>query len=437
MQIPLPTPIRKYSFLLIVLLTAGLYVYWCGAAWFADHAATQTTVQGLTTAVHLEPGNADYYYLLGRYYLLAEQSPQQALPLFLKAASLNPHRAEYWFSLANTYQLWGDLASQKSALEHAVQVDPTTPNVAWEAANFYLAQGDVEQALREFRVVFKSGSYRITDSIRLCWQMHPNVDDLLKNVIPPNPGIYFTLLDYLISIHENGAAAQVWSHLILLNQPLEQRHVFEYVRYLLTTQDITQASLVWQQAANLADLSAYQPSPDNLIINGDFSLDILNAGFGWHYEEVPGVELAFDPTQSHTGHRSLSIAYDSSGLEDSGISQQIPVQPNMTYEFSLHFKAPDMQGAGGPQFLIEDALTGAQYLASDDLKDADFWKQAGGTFTTGPSARLITLRIRRVPAGSPIRGKLWIDGLRLKPKPEANSEKESAKKLVQSPEKHE
>jgi hypothetical protein len=62
-----------------------------------------------------------------------------------------------------------------------------------------------------------------------------------------------------------------------------------------------------------------------------------------------------------------------------------------------------------------DAGSGKQYFASDDLKDADFWKQISGTFTTGPDARLLILRIQRVPSQSPIRGKLWIDGLRLKP----------------------
>jgi len=50
---------------------------------------------------------------------------------------------------------------------------------------------------------------------------------------------------------------------------------------------------------------------------------------------------------------------------------------------------------------------------SDDLRDSDFWRKADGTFTTGPDTHLLVLRIARVPAGSPIRGKLWIDGLQL------------------------
>jgi len=56
---------------------------------------------------------------------------------------------------------------------------------------------------------------------------------------------------------------------------------------------------------------------------------------------------------------------------------------------------------------------GAVYFTSDELKDADFWKQARGTFTTGPTTKMLMLRVQRVPPGSPIRGKLWIDDVRL------------------------
>jgi hypothetical protein len=47
------------------------------------------------------------------------------------------------------------------------------------------------------------------------------------------------------------------------------------------------------------------------------------------------------------------------------------------------------------------------------LKDADFWKEVGGTFTTGPDTKLLLLRIQREPPGMPIKGKLWIDSVRL------------------------
>jgi hypothetical protein len=151
------------------------------------------------------------------------------------------------------------------------------------------------------------------------------------------------------------------------------------------------------------------------VINGDFSLPVLNGGFDWLYQQSKDVSLALDPTQSHTGHRSLLISIDSRGIEDAGIRQLILVEADASYDFSAYFKSEDMQGAGGPRFAIQDLYSEATYFVSDPLKDADSWQTINGTFTTGPDTRLLVLRIQRLPAGSPIRGKLWIDDIRLAP----------------------
>jgi hypothetical protein len=190
-------------------------------------------------------------------------------------------------------------------------------------------------------------------------------------------------------------------------------HVFDYVRYLIERRDVGPAHQAWQQAAGLCDLSGYQPSSENLVVNGDFSLPVLNGGFDWLYEKSSDVSLALDPAETHSGQHSLSIIFDSRGIEDAGIRQLIPVDPDTKYEFSAYFKSEGLEGAGGPRFLLQDRFTGANYFASEELKDAGFWRQVGGTFDTGPNTKLIVLRIQRVPAGNAIRGKLWIGGVRL------------------------
>jgi hypothetical protein len=50
---------------------------------------------------------------------------------------------------------------------------------------------------------------------------------------------------------------------------------------------------------------------------------------------------------------------------------------------------------------------------SDELKEAGFWKSATGEFTTASDCKLLILHVRRLPEGSPIRGKLWVDDFRL------------------------
>src|SRR5262249_18498881 len=99
-----------------------------------------------------------------------------------------------------------------------------------------------------------------------------------------------------------------------------------------------------------------------------------------------------------------------------GLHQIIAVQPKTAYAFSAYFKSGDMEGAGGPRFVLQDTYNKVVYFESDLLKDADYWKSVDGVFTTGPDTRLLLLWIQRIPANDPMKGRLWIDGVRLTPR---------------------
>jgi hypothetical protein len=215
---------------------------------------------------------------------------------------------------------------------------------------------------------------------------------------------------------DTAATAKVWDKLVAtspISQPFDLGNVYEYLQYLLNHNDVDEARLVWQQAAPRFHLSSYLPTKNNLIVNGDFSLDVLNGGFDWQYQKQQSVNLTLDPSASHGGHRSLLITFDGPGVEDAGIRQFIAVQPSTTYEFSAYYKNGEIEGAGGPHFMIQDVYTQAVLYDSDVLKEAGFWKSATAEFTTGDNCKLLVLHIRRLPEDSPIRGKLWVDDFRL------------------------
>jgi Carbohydrate binding domain len=298
-------------------------------------------------------------------------------------------------------------------LEHAIQADPTTPDVAWEAANFFLVQGDNQKALQEFHVVLENEPSLDGLAIQFCWRINPDVDMLLREVVPPKSAALIAFLNLLMTRQETAAAAKVWAVLMAASESFELRHVYNYLQYLIDHKDVDQAHLAWQQAAPRFGLSSYLPTGNNLIVNGDFSLDVLNGGFDWHYQKQQSVTLTLDPSDFHGGHRSLLITFDGPGVNDAGIRQLIVVQPNTTYDFSAYYKNGEMEGAGGPHLTIQDAYTYAVVYDSDQLKEAGFWKSASGEFTTGDDCKLLVLHVRRLPEGSPIRGKLWVDDFRL------------------------
>jgi tetratricopeptide (TPR) repeat protein len=457
MKIPFHTPGRKWlvAALALALATAylGLAASQFAASWLGSRVelklGSRVELSRLEKAVWLDPGNAEYRNDVGHYYDLVAHDPAAAILWYRTAAALNPHSADYWFDLANTYYQRGDTANQTAALERAIRAEPTKPDVAWTAANFYLVQGENQKALREFRVVLANDPSLAAASIQFCWRIEPDVDLLLRDVVPPIGDAYIA---FLVLLHndtdrlrrelaastgdtdpasltqaqikqaqiqtETAATFKVWNALMQSRQPFERQRAFDYVHYLVQQKEVDQAVLVWQQTVNRFGLSSsYLPSPGNLIVNGNFNLDVLDAGFDWQYQKQAGVQLTFDPGDFHAGRRSLMITFDGPGISDAGILQLVAVQPNTTYNFSAYYKSLEQQGAGGPHFTIQDIYTQAVYFESDELKDAGFWKSAEGQFTTGADCKLVVLHVRRLPAGSPIRGKLWIDDFRLSRKP--------------------
>lgn len=411
MQFELRNSAMKVGAGAVLLVMAGAYLTFSTRQLLAAHYADDQDSFNLRRAVALDANDAAHANRLGRYQLVSEQSPRDAEQWLLTATKLNPHAANYWMDLAVAQQSQGDASGEENSLARALAADPHNPEIAWDAANLFLAEGSKDQAQRLFHVVLENDPPLVLEALNICWKSDPDVDHLLDKVVPGN--VYLPFLEFLISRGETQGAALVWQHIFSAQQKIDRTFVLDYLKYLILNREVAQASLAWDQAGSLADLEAYQPSSENLLINGDFSLEILNGGFDWVHRDIRGVSLALDTNEPHSSSRSLRITLDGPGIQDAGIVQVVPVEPSTSYEFSGFYKAKDMDGAGAMEFAINDAYKNTTIFTSEDLRDADFWKKTGGIFVTGPDTHLIALRIARVPSGSPIRGKLWIDGLQL------------------------
>ncbi len=421
MKIPFHSPTRKWLTAVFAAAMAIAYVGVAASRFVASWLANRAELTSLQRAARLDPGSADYRNHLGRYYDLVARDPVAAVTQYRAAVQLDPHSARYWFDLSSAYQVLGDTPSQNAALERAIEADSMTPDVAWEAGNFYLVQGQTEKALREFRVVIANDPSLADAALQFCWRIEPDVDTLLRDVVPDRSDSYVSFLNLLKYKEQTAGAAKVWNALMLNRGTFELPQAYDYIRYSIKHKDVDQAVLVWQQTARRFGLSSYLPSPSNLVVNANFSLNILNAGFDWQYAKQDGVNLSLDNSDYHTGRRSLQITFDGPGIIEAGIYELVAVQPNTTYQFNGYYKSREIEGAGGPHFTVQDMYTQAVYYESEELKDAGFWKSVDGEFTTGPDCKLVVLHIRRLPAGSPIRGKLWVDDFHLTPKASSGS----------------
>ncbi|HEY1272932.1 MAG TPA: carbohydrate binding domain-containing protein, partial [Terriglobales bacterium] len=404
MLIVVESRLRKAGLLLTGLGFVSLYFAFALREFLAYSSSTSPDVERLQKAVRLAPGNAKYHEKLGRMIFLAHNDVASAAEEYRIASNLNPHNAQYWLELASARRILDDDAGQRYALERAIEADPTTPDVAWEAANFFLVQGETDKALREFHMVVAGDPSQAPTALQLAMHV-ADVDTILRQVLPPVPDAYLMFIEQLTSVHDSAGAEKAWVELVRLGKPFEKYRALQYVDYLIQQKDIGRARIVWNQTAQLCGLGAYLASRDNLVVNGGFVSDILNKGFDWRYRKQGGVEVALDPTDLHEGHRSLSISFNGNGVTEAGIFQFVPVDPEATYDFSAYYKSDNLEAVGGPRFAVQDAYTNVTYFLSDDLKDAGVWRLASGHFKTSADAQLVVLRVLRVPEGGPIRGK--------------------------------
>jgi hypothetical protein len=415
MRIALSTAVRKSVFAGITLLAAASLAGSSLLRYLADHLAHKGDLRSLQLAARLTPDNATYQDQLGRYSLFFEASPTDALRFYRRAENLSHQAAYPWLDEANVRGLLGDSAGQEAALEHALEVEPTDSTTAWLAANLLFARGKNQQALLELHHVMEADPSRGPEALELAIKIDPDVPSLLQNVLPPQPPLYWQFLDYLNSNHRDADAFAVWTRLVRLQQPMERQRVFGYVEYLLSRHDVSRAQLVWQQASPFCSLAGYQPGDSNLVVNGEFALDILNTGFDWRYQTQPEVALSLDPTEPHGSQRSLLIRFTGQPVGEVGLRQLIPVRANSNYRFSAFSKTQELQGAGGPRFVLQDAFNDTVYYSGEALSGSGSWKESTGRFRTGAETQLLSLRIIRVPQGATIRGKLWISSVRLTP----------------------
>lgn len=409
MQIALDSPGKKILTLGLALVATAAYLT-LAARRFAASQFARGELRSIETALRLDPENAQYHDMLGQLFFV--QQPERALEQFRIAAGLNRYDAHYRLHLAKAAGLLNRDAEQKTALRQAVDADPKTPDIAWEAANFSLASGDTESALREFRVVVEGAPNLAYQALERCTRV-VDAGTVLRQVVPPRPAALLAFIDLLTTQNNLPAAANAWEALVRLGDRVDLDRALQYINHLTLQHDVTQARKVWTQTLQLNGMSSYLTGSDNLVVNPSFEFDILNGGFDWRYRRRASVELSLDPSEFHAGRRSLAVSFDGPGISDAGISQLIPVEPDTDYVFSAHFKAENIDGAGGPRFAIEDAYSGTHYFESDDLKNSGVWREVSGQFRTPAGAQLLLLRLLRIPQDSPIRGKLWVDNFRL------------------------
>src|ERR1700756_2316996 len=112
MRIELQSPLRRFGLAGACLIVIGFYLLFAGRAYLAAHLAKKTDLPDIQRAIRLEPSNADYRALLGRYLALSGANLDPAISDFRMAVQLNPYESQYWLDLASAYHVAGHIDEQ-------------------------------------------------------------------------------------------------------------------------------------------------------------------------------------------------------------------------------------------------------------------------------------------------------------------------------------
>jgi tetratricopeptide (TPR) repeat protein len=414
MRIGLDSPPRRAFFLISVLLITLPYLFWIQVHFRASLWAQSIHLQGLERAARLDPSNSDYHHRLGRYHLFISQDPQAASADFQAAIALNRNASRYWMDLATAQRVLGNHNEQQYALEQALRIDPKTPLVAWEAGNFFLADGQLERALDSFKVVIENDPITESAALDLCWRATHDADLVLKHAMPAQVEPHLAFIAVLTQQRQSDAAMSVWRDLVRLNQPFKVQMAIPFVQFLINQRRIESAQEVWAGLARLSPSLRASSTDGNLITNGDFEEDIIPGGMSWNLNFIPEtLTVQLDDREFHKGSSSLLLNFKGTPFDESGISQLVAVKPNSRYELLVDVKSQEIESANGPRVLVADAFTNVTIASGVEWQGTHVWSQDSITFTAGSNTRLVKLFIGRSPSFGLIRGRMWIDNVRM------------------------
>jgi len=428
MIIRLSTAAVRLSIVVLAFVLAAALSYSGIRNALAAHYAGLNTLPGYQHAASLEPGDARYWYLLGRYwqYNLTDPDTPRAIRAYQTALGFDVHASDTWLDLATAYESEGHLSEARSAFLQAARMYPLSPEVSWRFGNFLIRRGEFDAAVAQIRHAVEVDPKRAAAAFALGVRFEPDAKTALEQVLPHNKEAYLTAISTLADQQETEQAMVVWSALASLHPQLQVSDSYTLFNALLRKHEVKQAQLVWNQALSFSGVTRPPDAPGSLVWDGGFESDIPQGGFTWYYAPfVNGVQVAFDEKEKHSGKRSLRLTFN--GLQNvsfGDVCQYVAVEPSTPYRFSAWVKTHELSTDQGVRFAFyARSPSGNTTVWTDDVKGTQPWTQIEMPWTSPSGVQELRICVTRVPSSSfdsKIHGSAWIDDVSLVPQAAEN-----------------
>jgi len=398
----------------------------------AETLASSGKISDLERALAIDPGNAELHRQLGVFdlYLADPPDSEAALTHLHRAAELDPENPLYWANLGAACESAGDGACADAAFARLLTLAPMTPRYLWAAANYQLRSGNTNEALAQFRrlVAISSdldlalGRPYIEQTLEICLRALGDPQTIFQQVLAGQQRVDAKLdfVDYLSRHDRFDDAYKIWVETVAHSAPFPFTEVQDYLGRLLIQSRYQDAWGVWRDLLRMGIVSRPPgDEPDNLVFNGSFEASPLNAGFDWHFAEVPFVSLDFAAPQAYRGARSLRLEFAKRNDVFQPVYEFVPVTPGQSYTLAAYVRSDNLTSDTGPELRIFDPAHPENLDVSTEMTvGTTAWHPVSVNFRPGPDTHFVMLAVRRSRSRTfptEISGTFWVDAISIQP----------------------
>jgi tetratricopeptide (TPR) repeat protein len=420
MEISLNTGGRRLAALLICTLLMVTVGFTAARMLVSDRLDHSKKPERWLYAAKIDPGNGDYWHHLGEFRQqdFDNADLDLAQEYYRKAVQADPRSSRYWMDLGSAYEEAGKTDAARAAYQQAVAAYPLSADVKWNYGNFLLRAGAVAEGFAVIHQATVIDPKLTALAISRCWHSDPNVERLLRDVVPPNTDAYISAIDFFASAHDVDSGLQVWNRLIQLRQRFPLKATFGLIDEMIQQLRMEDAGRVWRQAYQVNGLAYDEPAGHSVVWNGGFEREIAGGGLDWRKYTVFGVNVSSDTTVFHSGARSMRLDFIGATNPDfAHLFEWLAVEPDTKYHFHAFVRSQEITTESGVRFYLADPHSGSGVqLLTPSITGTTPWTAVDADIVTGPDSRVLLLQVRRLPSrlfDNRASGIAWLDDISL------------------------
>ena len=404
----------------IALVVVSLLVLWrIVAVGMSQHFADRIALGDETAAAKaLSWHGSQPAARLRQAQQLLEQHPAGATEQARAAYLANPANPQPLLLLAKSAEPDAVPEATQAYVQVATQLAPSNPNVATNAAAFWLGRGDLPKAMEYWSRALEAdpgmsmGLFPILLQIAEDPQVRMVFADYARN--PPSwwPRFFDEVarraLDvetvrFLYALRRDARAV-----------PVGEPERAAYIARLQREGKATEAYLAW---VNGLDDARRQHL--GLLFNGGFEVALTDLGFDWRRSKMPGVVIGTAKTFGTDGESSLHLLFQNTKGPFRHLTQDLYLQPG-GYRFLGKVRPDSLKGTGGLQWAVRCGPAAAPLATSERFLGSGQWRDFAFAFELpkGCDAPQILLQsVGERPSDHELSGAIWFDALRIRATP--------------------